>query len=207
MLQQVYNMFVRGFLPTKVVVWNGVAVRRGRLLDTTDAHPDVKAAQTDAIETYVGPEDHVVMLGGGWGVTAVHAAIQCSTLTIVEAAEQRCAEVEDTLALNDTGAYGDIDIRHRTVGHPIDVWGAENESLAVSELPECDFLECDVEGSELSIIPALEIEPDVISLECHPDASATESWGRNALRKIGYEVVDRSEQERGNAIVLIAERD
>lgn len=203
LVNRVYNNTIRPFLPRKIAVQNGVATRSCRLLDRTDVTHDTEAPCVDAIHDRVQPDDHILILGGGCGVTPVHAARQGATVTVIEAAAERVEDVHETLALNNINRDR-VAVEHAVVEADHDVWGTPGDTIHASDLPDCDYLEVDVEGAEADILPELDIQPRVIAVEYHPP-DVTEEWTRSQLDRLGYDVVERGAEVEGEAIVLVAE--
>jgi hypothetical protein len=87
--QTVYDSTIRDFLPRKIKVYNGVALDIGRLLDTNVVDPNYKYPTNDGLRTHCRHDDHVVVVGGGLGVSAVVAAHTADTVTVYEGASNR----------------------------------------------------------------------------------------------------------------------
>lgn len=117
-------------------------------------------------------EDDIVIVGGGVGVTAVHASEQSETgsVTVYEAGEAHAALTEKTLALNQVPT--EWVVHQAAVGPAHELYGYETPTsvtqVEITDLPDCDVLELDCEGSELAILRELAIRPRVIIVEIHP---------------------------------------
>jgi len=204
-VQQVYNRVLRPRLPKRLGVKNGVAVRGDRLLDTSWVDQTVEQPCVDAHATHTQPGDRVTILGGGWGVTPVHAARAGASVTVYEAARQHVEMVRDTAALN--GVADAVSVEHAQVGPGVDVWGdTTGERVDPGGLDDCDVLEIDVEGAELAVLNGLEIRPRVLVVEYHPPRGVSEEDIRQVLTELGYRVTNRGVEEPDEAIVLTAVR-
>jgi Methyltransferase FkbM domain len=58
------------------------------------------------------------------------------------------------------------------------------------ELPPCDVLELDCEGSEVGILRDMLIEPRIVAVETHGFLGAPTGDVRNVLENRGYQVSD-----------------
>lgn len=200
-----YERTVREALPEKLGVLNGVAVREPRLLDATDVQQDYEEALVTGLRTHVTPEDDVVVVGGGRGVSAVVAARHGNSVVAYEGTAERVRMCRETARLNRVSET--VDVEHALVGPEIHVVGERGEPAAVSpsELPACDVLEMDCEGAELAILRNLEIRPRVIIVETHAHLDSPERAVRAELDRLGYEVVDRGvEVDEDGVYVLTA---
>lgn len=143
------------------------------------------------------PGDDIVIVGGGFGVTAVCASreSETGTVTVFEASDSQAAVVRETLALNDVTT--DWSVRERAVGpHVFEIYGdggySSVERIRPSSLPECDTLELDCEGSELSILQGLAIRPSALIVEMHPDKGEYSPTAvLDELDRMDYQLVRR----------------
>jgi hypothetical protein len=84
-----------------------------------------------------------------------------------------------------------VTVRHSLVGPAIDVYGADvGPELAISELPDCDVLEMDCEGSEVAILTQMTIRPRAILVETHGNLNAPTYEVRSILEFMDYDVTD-----------------
>ena len=153
--------------------------------------PGYEAALVAGLRHNVRAGDSVVVIGGGWGVTAVIAA----TLTgpngkvhCIEGSAEGVAKVRDTARRNTIGA--ELTVEHAVVGEVHNVYGAMPDCppLAPGALPECDVLELDCEGAELMILTQMTIRPRVIVVETHGVFGATTALVQQALERLDYQV-------------------
>jgi len=146
------------------------------------------------------PEDAVVIVGGGYGITTVAAARAGASVTVYEPAPDRLAAIRRTLELNDVDPDA-VTLRRAVVGelnpHEAAKKGLEEDGVRVVDpvdLSPCDVLELDCEGAELPILRALDPAslPRVIAVEIHPlklDGATGAVLDR--LRALGYAIERR----------------
>lgn len=141
--------------------------------------------------------DRVVIIGGGDGRTAIAAARRVGSdgsVLIFEGGDRSYLQINRLL--DTEGLLSTCSVRQAVVGPLIDVYGGDCEealSLSPADLPECDILELDCEGSEIEILRHLCIRPRVIIVEIHPFHFSEEpTWVLNRLHEMGYRVVYRS---------------
>lgn len=198
-VQQVYNGVLRERLPRKLGNLNGVTVQQPRLFDVSDVQPDYEKPAVDCLKAHARPNDRVVIVGGGWGVTSVWASRLADSVVAYEASAHQYEACRETLRLNPH--HGKIDLRHAVVGENVDPWGEMRgaDVVAPRDLPECDFLELDCEGAELGIVRRLAVRPRVVSVEYHPHLGVTEAEIREALAEKGYRVTEKAVEAQSEA--------
>lgn len=197
-----YDRVLRKYLPRKLGRLNGVTARHPRLFDRTDVFPSYEAELVDALETHVCPSDHVLVIGGGLGVTATIAARHGDHVTAYEASHQRYQLLRETLELN--GVTESVEPHHALVGPAINVNGVPaDRTVSPDSLPECDVLEIDAEGAETEILRHLDIRPRVIIVEAHRQQGAPADAIAEQLSGLGYEIVDSQTQNRRKGIVIL----
>ncbi len=151
----------------------------------------------DAHHQLTRPGDRVVIIGGGDGVTAVTAAKLVGRSGSVQVYEggDRAAGRLSALCLREC-LDGICTIHHAVVGPHIDVYGgdfANADSVAPDEIPDCDVMELDCEGSEVEILRSMTIRPRAIIVEIHPFLFAEDpAWVTDRLLELGYRIVYRS---------------
>ncbi|WP_440989039.1 FkbM family methyltransferase [Haloarchaeobius baliensis] len=191
--QKLYDNTVRDHLPRKVKVYNGVSLNTGRLLDTNVVSEDYKQGTIDPLRELTRPDDSVVVVGGGHGVTAVVAARQGESVVVYEGGRELAERVRETARLNRVDDR--IDVRHAIVAEGKEVYGDETGSTVVSpaDLEECDVLELDCEGAEEPILKGMTIRPRVIIVETHPGFGVDPTEIRSLVTGWGYTQVHEYE--------------
>lgn len=208
-----YNRVIRPYLPYKIGVHNGVAVKGAvKLFDFRDRFPDYESALVSAIRTQVQEGDSVIIVGGGLGVSTVAAAEATRRDGKVETYEGSAEQyriVKNTTSLNKV--EGCTNTNHAIVGsfldHSRDSYGEPENAEIVnpSTLSNPDVLVLDCEGAELEILSNLSSNPDTVIVETHGFLDSPEKDVREILSEKGYDVVDRGiELESKGVYVLTA---
>lgn len=200
-----YNHYVRHRLPRKQTTYNGVPVRAARWFDSVVPYagsierPHYESGLIDALRRYVTAGHRVVIVGGGWGVSAVVAAELVGddgSVIVFEGSATKVEHVRETARLNDVADR--ITVHHAVVGDEI-LLNAEGDGprqLAAADLPSCDVLELDCEGAEISILEELSVRPAVINVETHGFLGAPVTAVTDRLEALSYEVVSKEIAER-----------
>jgi hypothetical protein len=162
-------------------------------------YPDYEAGLVAGLREIVRPGDNVVIVGAGLGVTAVVAALRAGPFGIVQCFEgnkQRARSAKQTAARN---KIPNIRIHHAVVAKTLNVYeGDIGIVLPVSQLPACDVLELDCEGSEVEILRELTIQPRMILVETHGIYDAPTDLVASLLEKRGYTVSHRGLAEHSD---------
>ncbi len=153
--------------------------------------PDYESALVAALKEQVRSGDRIVVVGGGVGVTAAIAALQTGPsgeVICYEGASEYVKKVKRTADLN--GVSDRMTVRHAVVARSISVWGTEpdRETVAPTDLPDCDVLELDCEGAEVDIIQEMTIRPRAVLVETHGVYGATTPLVASSMEEIGYTV-------------------
>lgn len=211
LIKRVYNQLLRPYLPYKYAVYNGVAVKNIRLFDETDDYPNYEGPLIEAIRTRVSPDDNVVIVGGGLGVSSVIAAHSAGPSGSVRTYEGGVERYKTTQKTVDTARVADrVTISHAIVSEAVDIAGETGgaDHVAPSNLPESDVLVLDCEGAELSILSELTEGPETIIVETHAFLDSTEDEVRDLLNDRDYRIVNRGiEAEDLGVYVLTAIRE
>lgn len=167
-------------------------------LNIANDQPLYEATLIGALRRLVQPGDRVTVVGGGKGITAVVAAQQAGqsgTVICYEASPAGVLEVRRAAERNRTA----IDIREALVGPAVHVYGAAvtRHTVPPASLPDCDVLELDCEGSEVTILREMTIRPRAIVVETHGFHGAPTSATRALLDSLGYVVEDLGIAEPG----------
>lgn len=178
-VSSVYRSTVRNIMPeTRHAVYNGVQVpvdvdEKARLGDSLipQLPPDkenYKNGYIKLLREWATKVDHVTIIGGGRGISAVVAAEHTSNVTVYEPSEEQVSMIKKTLVLNDV--EGKCEVINSAVGSPLDVYNNEIDYNLTdpTNLDECGLLLLDCEGSEYEIIEDMKIRPDYLIVELHP---------------------------------------
>lgn len=193
-----YRRTVTPILPRRSVRYNGVDVPAARLFDgilpwrSQKDRPNYESGLIAGMEDYIEPGADVVIVGGGWGVTAVKAAEKVGSDGAVTVYEGSAKEVERVRRTIETNGYADIvTVKHAIVGTALNLRGDSGDAMIVNpdDLPQCDVLELDCEGTEIEILEGLAIRPNVILVEAHGLYDASTDEVASILSDRSYSVV------------------
>ncbi|MEQ1768350.1 MAG: FkbM family methyltransferase [Devosia sp.] len=161
--------------------------------ESTADRPDYEAGLVRGLKSAVRPGDRVTVIGGGYGITTVIAAQlagPASRVTCFEASSEQVRLMRRTLTLN--GVAGRVQVRREIVGDVFHVYGGASRvtRIAPQDLPDCDVLEMDCEGSERRILSDMTIRPREIVVETHGFYHSHTPVVRAILEQRGYAVKD-----------------
>ena len=155
------------------------------------------------IDKYVGYGMNCVQVGGGAGITSLHTLDKIGNeglLTIYEGGYESILRIKKNLTINNFTNYI---IKHAIVGVEKNVYGGdltEAEIIDPINLPQCNYLELDCEGSEKSILENMKIRPEFIVAEIHPKLiNESFDWLYKWI-KINHYVIDYYSGHDGNLI-------
>lgn len=160
--------------------------------DFTD-NPQYEAALVAGLRRVIRPGDRVVVVGGGIGVTVVIAALQTGPLGTVlcfEGSSKYVKHIKRTAARNNVN---NVSVHHAIVGNPVSIFDQGDRHTSIihpRDLPECDVLELDCEGSEIEILRKMTIKPRAILVEAHGNRGAPTSEVASLLHGLGYVTAD-----------------
>jgi hypothetical protein len=156
--------------------------------------------------------DTVNLIGACEGVSTVVAARKAGNdghVNCFEGDEAVIGKLEETLALNEVESI--VEIRNVIVESNIDVYGTPTHStLPAEDLPDCDILVMDCEGSELDILENMDVVPSTIIVETHGFLNSPTDDVRQKLESDGYVIEDIYDTDEGfeeeeDVDVLVAE--
>lgn len=202
---------IRPHLPKKLTVANGVVIRHRPFLDLTDVNPHYEASLIEQMENGIQEGDTVVVVGGGKGVSTVHAsrlAGQTGDVHTYEAVRGQIDAINETLELNYTLAP--VTLHHATVGS-VDSWSAErfgqsegSVNIPPHELPDADVLVLDCEGAEKQIIPHIAGSIRSVVVETHGWLGSDRSTIRESLIDQGFDIQGESVEDAGKGIHVLS---
>jgi hypothetical protein len=218
-------------LPTIAgVMYSGVPISRERKFGDSKVpsflipHPledivDYEQTLISALRSHIHLGDKVTIVGGGEGVTAVVAAIaagETGSVVCFEGGRWGVQKIKATAARNNVSMR--LSVKHAIVGEAISVYGGHDDysklTIPPAELPECDLLELDCEGSEIGILRNMTIRPRTIAVETHGVYGAPTTVVKELLENMGYGVHECGiaeprvweECEENDIRVLVGER-
>jgi len=215
-----YNQHVRPRLPPKgsYPLLNDVRVYNDRIREHyfdgivpwktphRDDNPEYEQALVEMVENNVEEGDHVIIVGGGFGVSTVKAAQNVGPngqIDVYEGVSERINTIKTTVSKADVSA--DVTINHAIVGPAVSVAGPLEHPAKISpdELPTCDVLEVDCEGAEVDILENLEIEPSTVIVETHANYGAPETAVRTELDRLSYDIVNKDAEVADRGIFVL----
>jgi hypothetical protein len=156
---------IREYVPRKVTDVNGVQTRKHRLVEFYNDNYENESVE--ALIKYCKPSDSVLILGGGFGVTTVHAARIANNVVVYEAARSQYNIISNTIKREEV--QDSVDLRYGLVSESCDVYDNDvGQYISPADLPACDVWEVDIEGGELALLKDLPYYPRVLIIECHP---------------------------------------
>lgn len=167
-VRPLYNRWLRERLPREYAVVQGdIVTRHRRLLDISRYHDDYERTESDALRAVIKPGDHVLILGGGFGVTSVVASRATGAegrVTVYEAVPEMAEICIEAVRINHTPSV--VTVRTAAVETVTNAthegFGSPSESVSAADLPDADVLSLDVEGAELDILRAIDLPSRVI---------------------------------------------
>lgn len=195
----------------KISVRNGIAVRNCRLPDPNDVEEDYEDVLITFVRNAVDSGDSVIVVGGGLGVSTVVAAKNCGPegeVTAFEGSRHRYQIGQETMVLNKVEEQ--TTVKHAIVGTGKNLFADSQGAGHVEpiELPECDVLVMDCEGTEAKILSELKITPRKIVVESHGVMGSPPTKIRSELHDRGYRIEDEGVvMAKGNVLVHHAMRE
>ena len=164
--------------------------------DYLDSHN--QHGESNAHQMLTRENEHVCIIGGGYGITTVHAARQVGgggLVTVFEGGEI-ASEVRQVAQWNEVDDV--VTVEEAIVGDPTSLYQGmadDAEVIDPADLPACDVLEMDCEGSELGILEGMQIRPRVLIVELHPTMyDAPNAAPVELIEEMGYEMTYWSTQ-------------
>lgn len=180
----------------RTVVYNGVGIPTVTPEQERDYRPEFEDGTSTALRHRVCRGDDVVVVGGGRGITTVVAARMThyeGTVTTYEANSEMLATLRRTVEVNRVGSL--VTLEHAAVGPVSDrseeMFGpSDGDRLDPADLPSCDVLELDCEGSEVDILQQMSCRPRVVVAETHEPLGVPSADVREVLEANEYRIVN-----------------
>lgn len=205
-IKHVYQTVVASRLPRTVGMYNEVEVIAPRVFDSVvpwrqKDQPYYESGLVSAMEDHVDLDDDIVIVGGGIGVTTVRGAKLApnGNVLVYEGAADLVDRVSQTAEMNNSSDM--IKIIHAVVGPEVEVYGDSDgaDHISSGEIPDCDVLELDCEGSEIEILENMTIRPRVILVESHGMNGASSEKIKQLLRENSYSIYSETIADKGKA--------
>lgn len=170
-----YNSLLRERLPrVPTVSFNDVTTKKRRLLDLTTEFADDERTEAEALQEIIKPGDQVLIIGGGFGVTAVVASRNAGPegqVTVYEAVPEYVDLTRWAIENNYTPAPVEVvtAVVADVTDDAVDQYGTPtSDVISPADLPDVDVWHVDAEGAEETILTA-QIPPQRAVIEVHPD--------------------------------------
>lgn len=211
LLRKVYNKTIREYLPYKLGILNGVAVKhKFKILDLSSSSDKYELGLCKSIRNYVCSADTVVIVGGGLGVSSIVAANNVGKDGVIhtfEASNAQYSKINTTISLNK--ADDRVNLNHSYVSKVNKTsekkYGSSEDAKFVpaKDLPKCDVLELDCEGAEINILENMTICPDVFIVETHGYMGSKKSDVKKILDKLEYNIIEEDVENENKGIYIL----
>jgi len=205
-IRKIYNHLIRPHLPRKIGVFNGIPLRKPKLFDINDYFPDWEEGILRGIEEATSPGAKVIIIGGGWGGSTVKAAGLVGSkgsVIVYEGGMEQARLLKYNLIINEV--VGNVEVINSVVGSPVNVYGEKTgDIISPNELPQCDLLVLDCEGSELEIVSNIRNKPNDMVIEVHPKNGVSLVDMEELLESIGYEIIWVWDSQENHPPVVLA---
>lgn len=194
-LRQIYNQTLREaqirYRYVKPNYRSGIAVPEQALFTDRTHYFDYKIPGIELIRKVVKEGDHVIDIAAGRGVFATVAALEGADVTSFEGSQRNVAKAQRTARAQ--FVEDRITIRHAVVGTTTNIHGPMRGATELSpkNLPTCDVLVLDCDGTEIEILNNMDIKPRAAIVETHPHWDAPTKESEAILRKRGYNITER----------------
>jgi hypothetical protein len=204
-LRAAYVSRLRPYLPDTYLVYNGVKVPGKRLDEVcpfaVGSRPDYEYGIVSALEETVQHGDEVVIIGGGWGVSAVTAARLAGRkgkVVVYEGSKKYFQNIKKTAKLN--GVKKRLNVYHRIVGKIVKLKEGKksNKTVDPKKLKKCDVLELDCEGAEKCIVEEMKISPKFLIVESHGHRNSPSKKIKDKMSSKPYKLISSVIAEKSN---------
>jgi len=160
---------MRPFLPTTKIESNNV-VHGGKLGDSRSSQVstgknDYERGALRFLREHVENDDHVVIIGGGYGVTPLFCSRHAEKVSVFEPSQTMRRNIQIAFAYSDDS---NVSVMNQAFYDDSHVYHGEGGTLVTADvIPPCDVLEIDCEGVENHVLEDLQVRPRVIIVERH----------------------------------------
>jgi hypothetical protein len=192
-LKIAYANILRPVLPYTTIDVNGVTVEDAKLLDkffSYDLRENYEQKNIEALDAVTGNDDDILIVGGGLGVTAVHAARNTTgKVNVVEASESQSKTCRQTVKLN--GVSNKVQVKHGYMGEKIRTYGSSKRAkkFSLSDF-DADVVQIDIEGGECKLLQDGDLPTNKIIVESHGIYGCSTEHLKEIMRNRGFNVED-----------------
>jgi len=195
---------IRPMLPWRPVMIDGLTfTRRFKIIDTPAQ--DYESATRRFMRGYLEKDDHLLVCGGGTGVTALTAAQRVQHVTAVEADREVIDLLLEHISINDVQ---NVSVYHGWVGQPTDPDKPIHvDAVHLNRFQGVTAAEIDLEGNGLQVIEMLPESVQTVFYETHPTMGVDEELALHHLNAAGFDIIDRAiEWEKTGGEILVGYR-
>jgi hypothetical protein len=217
----IYSATLRPVLPkqTRVYEYNGIKVpadtpildpfipphSHGRWLQDRPEHEQTEIKQ---LREHCTPGDDVVIVGGGYGISAVVAAKavgESGSVMIYEANSDLVDQINNIVEYN--GVEKIVTCCHAIVGELVSLEWAEGsqtgaETIKPEDLPLGDIYELDCEGAEKEILSKMSSRPETLVVETHAIYEVPKEVTIPIMKNKGYNIQNVIPNGDGSHVVV-----
>jgi len=188
MIRTVYEHLIRPHTPNRLVTIRGYEMLGDtKVLDIGHMSQDYELHQSEMLKRYADPDEELLVVGGGIGLTAMVGADLGASVTVIEASLE---VVQKCWANFSRNGYDDIELIHGTVGQPQQAYPGELGQPVDMAAYQPSVVEMDIEGAELEAIPMLPQSVETLIVETHPMYQTPPSQVGQLLTDGGWAIVD-----------------
>jgi len=191
-------------LPWRPVIIDGQTfTRRFKIIDTPAQ--DYESATRRFMRRYLGEDDHLLVCGGGTGVTALTAAQHIHHVTAVEADRAVIDRLLEHIKINDVQ---NVSVFNGWIGHPSDADKPIHvDAVHLDRFEGVTASEIDLEGNGLQVIEMLPESVQTVFYETHPTMGVDAELALHNLNAAGFSIIDRAiEWEKTGGEILVGYR-
>jgi len=203
LISDVYRS-IRPILPWRPVIIDGQTFRRRFKLIDIDPQ-DYESATRRFMRRYLDENDHLLVCGGGTGVTALTAAQRIQHVTAVEAYLEVIDQMLDHIRINDVE---NVSVYQGWVGQPTDAEKPiDVDAVHLDRFKGVTAAEIDLEGNGLQVIDMLPETVKTVFYETHPTMGVDAELALHHLNAAGFNIIDRAiEWEKNGGEILVGYR-
>ena len=195
---------IRPALPWKTVTIDGQTfTRRFKLIDIDPQ--GYESATRRFMRRYLDQNDHILVCGGGTGVTALTAAQRVQHVTAVEAEREVIDRLLEHISINDVE---NVSVYQGWVGQPTDADKPIHvDAVHLDRFEGVTAAEIDLEGNGLQVIDMLPESIQTVFYETHPTMGVDAELALHHLNAAGFDIIDRAvEWETTGGEILVGYR-
>lgn len=195
---------IRPALPWRTVTIDGQTFsRRFKLIDIDPQQ--YESATRRFMRRYLDEHDHLLVCGGGTGVTALTAAQRVQHVTAVEADRAVIDKLLEHISINDVQ---NVSVYQGWVGQPTDAdKPIDVDAVHLNRFERVTAAEVDLEGNGVQVIDMLPDSVQTVFYETHPTMGVDAELALHHLNAAGFHIIDRAiEWEKTGGEILVGYR-